>query len=521
MWVLLCLALSSAPSLTSELSWPLPHGKILTGGHADSRPDHFHGGVDLRTGPEPREVVAPTDGFVERIAVNPSGYGRTIYFRMSDDRTAVFGHLSRFVPPLEKILRDSQLVQGTYRVDFAPDSLSSAMHFRRGEILCYTGQTGMGPPHLHFEIREGAVQTDPLASFSPEDKQSPVVTSLRWIGASEYTPWSSGNPLALTKVSSTENRAPTVRTNEPVAFFIACYDPGPWGRNAVPARIRVEADGQTVFDVSPARIDLLGPRDIYEQLVYAEYVADRDVRRLFKSIPTPTPAQLPPGWISDAAPVRIIVTDRSGNEATVSLNVETTASSRLVSGKPYVSHQTSDFSLNSSDDASASWVSLTQSGENQVSISPPDVAFGDRLRLNYKLNGRSFENQYFYSVRSNGSRRSIWRIPESADTTVVSCYILKAGTYGVGFDATPPKLLLSSRNGRIHFKLTDEASDIDDTSIRCMVNGQIAIPEFEYEEDGGYIWTQSTLKRGKQQVDFTAADRAGNEKSWTVSVTIP
>ena len=102
----------------------------------------------------------------------------------------------------------------------------------------------------------------------------------------------------------------------------------------------------------------------------------------------------------------------------------------------------------------------------------------------------------------------------------MSCYVLRGGTYGIAEDATPPKLLLSGRGGKLTFTLTDDESSIDDSSVRCKVDGEVAIPEYEYEEDGGSIWTRSKLRAGEHRVEFEAANRAGLTKSWDVKVTV-
>ncbi|MDD5088591.1 MAG: M23 family metallopeptidase, partial [bacterium] len=149
--ILLCaMCLAAIPGdgrLAAEPLWPLPDSRTLTGGFADSRPDHFHGGVDLRTFGKALPVIAPTDGWIERFAVSPSGYGRSLYLRLADGKTAVFGHLSRFQPRLESMLRDSQLAVGTYRVDCLFEDSAESCGFRAGDTLALTGRSGIGPPH--------------------------------------------------------------------------------------------------------------------------------------------------------------------------------------------------------------------------------------------------------------------------------------------------------------------------------------------------------------------------------------
>lgn len=494
----------------SDYLWPLPDSRTLTGGFADSRTDHFHGGVDLRAR-TPLPVIAPTDGWVERISVNPAGYGLTLYYRLADGNTAVFGHLSRYEPELQALVRDSQLVAETYHVDFSFEEPAQAPSYRKGDILCFTGSSGRGPAHLHFEVRKGAVQLDPLMFYDPADRDKPVIVELRWVNWSEFSPTSSGRAIA-------KQVTPTINSNEPIALFVRTYDPGPWGRNAVPQTVRVFLDQQLIFEDRCAEIDLLGPQSIYEKLVYKDVKHnDRDVRRLFdwplRGLTEADP--LPSGWIENfRGDVRIEVEDRNGNISSYSVRVDV-GDSRP--DRPLPDRAVPlDFVL-TGDDASMSWADVAElSGE--IRINDEDFAFASKLRLTAHESYRP--GTYWYKRSGAAGKSALWRIP-SDDPDQLACYVLRGGIYGLAYDDTPPKLLLSGQHGKIKFTLTDDESSIDDSSVRCTVDGETAIPEFEYEEKGGVIWTRKSLTRGQHLVHFEAQNRAGLSRTWEVAVTVP
>jgi len=487
--------------------WPLPDSRTLTGGHADSRADHFHGGVDLRAR-SPLKVIAPTDGWIERIAINPAGYGRTLYFRLDDGRTAVFGHLSKYEPELQATVRDSQLAVGTYHIDVSYDEHNTPHRYHAGDVLCYTGSSGRGPAHLHFEIRDGGTQLDPLMFYSPADDQKPVITGLSWIRLSDDIPASGGKTLTLAA-------SPRVQSDEPVAFLVRAYDPGPWGRNAVPRFIRVYADEQLIFEDRSSEINLLGKQNIYEKLVYSEYSRnDRDVRRLFRwPNRNSDDDNLPAGWLGNfTGVVRIEVEDRNGNTASVRIPVQSGAR------RPF-SHMRESCEANgytlSGDSVALSWAELAPIG-NEIAVNDADFAFPAKLVLS---SDRSFETGLYFYKRSGATGKSpLWRIPGE---DIMSCYVLRGGTYGIATDDSPPRLTISGQSGSLRFTLNDDESSIDDSNVRCTVNGEVAIPEYEYEEDGGAIWTQKKLPSGKHQVVFTAANRAGVSKTWEFEVIIP
>src|SRR5213592_1204603 len=72
------------PPLFAPLSGtPLAKPLVFNGGFGDSRIGHFHAGFDLGTGRKVgRSVLAPGDGWIERVRSSGIGYGRSIYLRL-------------------------------------------------------------------------------------------------------------------------------------------------------------------------------------------------------------------------------------------------------------------------------------------------------------------------------------------------------------------------------------------------------------------------------------------------------
>jgi hypothetical protein len=522
-------SLAPADTHVGELLWPLPSSQVVTGGFADTRPDHFHGGVDLRARtPEP--VVAPTDGWVERFAVQPGGYGRALYFRLADGRTAVFGHLSCFAPPVEKALRDSELVTGTYRIDVSYSEPHDSLRFKRGDLLAFTGRTGSGPAHLHYEIREGAVQTDPLANYEPLDQDKPVIVGLWFTTASQYSPAGLGTRLEMASDSQpiwlTHSHQPIVE-NEPVAFCIQTYDPGPWGRNAVPSTLRIKHRGAVLYEAHPARIDLAEPKNFYWAIVWPMQLHGRkDIRRLFAPLPPARYRRTPDdnsGWIAGLRQdtLSIEVADRAGNITTALVPVTCGDFDSTQTPMPPTELSVGSFTVQSND-ATLSWTSLDSVAPREVELSPGELGFAKPCTLSYQLTASETSKGLFFYERSVAGRiKSIWRTVSLEGDSMMSCAILHSGTYGVALDTGAPSLQLSSRQGMIRFRVRDGYSGIDDGSIRCTVDGATAIAEYETDISGGFIWTQEPLKRGKHHVEFSAADRVGNLGQWTADVRIP
>lgn len=157
--ILFCVACWSVFSAAAQKIAPIDGELSLSGSFAEIRSAHFHGGVDFRTGGViGKPIRAVDDGYVSRVAVSPTGYGKAIYLTHPDGTMSVYAHLDSFDPLVAKIVRAEQYAQRSFKVDFVPvDTIS----FRKGEVIALSGNSGSsGGPHLHFEIRDAQNNLD-------------------------------------------------------------------------------------------------------------------------------------------------------------------------------------------------------------------------------------------------------------------------------------------------------------------------------------------------------------------------
>lgn len=174
-----------APDLPAFLAdsvhylWPTDASRYLSGTFAETRSAHLHTGIDIKTwGREGYKVFATRDGVLHRIQTGPGGYGNALYLRHDDGSYSVYAHLRNFIPSIEQVADSLRLPRFRHSLDAVVDTLG--LRFAQGDVIAFTGSTGVGPPHLHFEIRSAEqVPYNPLyARFPIQDTRDPRITMI-------------------------------------------------------------------------------------------------------------------------------------------------------------------------------------------------------------------------------------------------------------------------------------------------------------------------------------------------------
>ncbi len=176
---LFMLLLSPLLLRSESYLWPTDASHMMSSSFCEYRDRHFHAGIDIKTrGEEGFDVYAVESGYVSRILVSPYGYGKAVYLKLNDGNTVVYGHLSRFSQPLERYVEEKQQAMHQYRQDL--NFSSGTFQVDRGDLLGYTGSTGIGVPHLHFEVRDR--QDHPfnpfLLGYRVLDSRPPVIQAI-------------------------------------------------------------------------------------------------------------------------------------------------------------------------------------------------------------------------------------------------------------------------------------------------------------------------------------------------------
>ena len=177
--------------ITADSIWCLPIGTAkpeLSAGFGDIRPNHFHMGLDFRTdGKEGIPLYAIADGYISRIRISPSGYGRVIYIDHPNGLTSVYAHCSQFSERINSFVIPTQIQFEQNELDwkFSPNELP----VNKGEQIALSGNSGNSTgPHLHFELRDTKTEhaLNPLLhGFHVSDVAPPSLHGIRLLAIDE------------------------------------------------------------------------------------------------------------------------------------------------------------------------------------------------------------------------------------------------------------------------------------------------------------------------------------------------
>lgn len=176
------LAAMPAAAGPPTLRIPLPDQRGVSATFGEYREGHLHTGIDLRTGGiNGLPVVAAAGGRVVRMRSTRRGYGNVLYVEHDGGWVTVYAHLERFADgPLSGLLRDARARRGRY-----PDEIAVAGTIRvaAGEVIAYSGESGAGLPHLHFELRDPTGEpVNPLRYLAALlDQEAPRLRRVRWL----------------------------------------------------------------------------------------------------------------------------------------------------------------------------------------------------------------------------------------------------------------------------------------------------------------------------------------------------
>ena len=531
---------------------PMDIPLLLSGNFGELRNNHFHSGLDFKTqGRTGIPIKAVKSGFISRISVSPYGYGRATYIDHPDGTTSVYGHLDKFAPKFESVVRDSQYRKESFTVNlyFAKD----VFPVHQGELIAYSGNTGgSGGPHLHFEFRETASEKpiDPLPFFKDKikDTRAPDIQGIMLFPQKSkgvINGSTSNQSVALAKDKSGK---PIL--NKPITAWgdigigIKSYDRMNETSNIYGVNeIILKVDGTEIYHSVMNRFSFDDTRCLNS---FIDWISWKDDKSFYmKSFIEPgnyleifhSPFN---GIISvfeeRKYQVEYILKDVYGNTSTLSFNI--------IGKEDVISESTGDvfFAYNQDNSYKNLGVELDIPRKNlytdvfihvdtTYSDSPfaPLYAIRERVPLHsycpltLDITNDSYPDKEKYGVVSVWNNKVSW-IGGAYENQKIKTEIRELGDFTVMIDTVAPNIKPVNpekwvANKRFSFKITDDLSGV--AQWKGTIDGQFVLFEYDAKTNSlFYNFEPSRMRKGSQKLFLEVIDGIGNRAEFEQTIIL-
>lgn len=526
-------------------SQPLEIPMQLSGNFGELRPNHFHAGFDFKTNQkEGLNVHAAADGYISRIKVASSGYGKAIYITHPNGYTTVYGHLQKGFGAIQDKILELQYAAKSYEFEayFKPNDLP----ITKGQIIAISGNTGGSEgPHLHFEFRDSKTEKiiNPLFfGLDLKDTKSPVVSSLMVYPIdANSTANESKIPvnLSLSLQKDGTYLSEKVLANGKIGFGIIAADADDVSYNVNGVyKTQLISNGKIVFGFRFDEMLFEDARYVNAFIDYSRYKKTKQrIQKLFMKNKF--------NWSNNYENVnngiynvipnfngiqRIEVSDFSQNKTIINIPIEYSNKSAKILNPI----KTSDYLVKAKVDAIFE--------KDNFSISFPSGTFYEDFYLNLEVKNKILylhddtvpahlgftitvedpisseeEKKKMFIASLNGTKWSY--IPTKLVGNTFSCKSKTLGQFTLMKDTMVPKIKLDKiTEGSVNLTISDELSGIK--TYNGFINGEWVL--FEYESKLNkitHVFKDKLLLEGDNKLKVIVTDNVGNSAIFETQFT--
>ena len=516
-------------SFTPPFDFPI----VFSGNFGEIRANHFHGGLDFKTGGAiGKPVRALADGYISRIRVT-HGSGYVLDVTYDNGYSTINRHLSAFVGDIARRIEDLQYEKESWEVEITPDP--DEYPVKAGQIIALSGNTGYSfGPHLHLDMIETATDEyiDPLPFFmnKVKDKTAPRAEGIMLFP----------QPGKGVVEGKQTRRAFPAHPTKPITAWgligagIRAYDYMDGVQNKYGVKtVILEVDGEEVFRSTVDRFAYEENRYI-NSWTHGQYMKSfiepgNHLRMLHASNGNRGLVD-----INEERPYRFVYTlsDALGNTSKVCFTVQ--------------GQKTTIAPVEHREKYALKWDKVNYLQEPGLELVIPKGMLYDNVLLNYSvradsgdiaftyqlndtripmhdacdlrigLRRRPVEDMTKYYVAGVTARGGKYRIGGKYEDGVMKVRIRDLGTYTVAVDTVPPVITPVNqaqwgRTGKIIFKAKDKETGIN--TYRGTIDGKYALFGKPNSISGNLVCEldpKHVEKGGKHVVEMTVTDGCGN-----------
>ena len=517
------------PSFIPPFDFPI----TFSGNFGEIRANHFHGGLDFKTGGTiGKPVRALADGYISRIRVT-HGSGYVLDVAYDNGYSTINRHLSAFVGDVARRVEDLQYEKESWEVEITPEP--DEYPVKAGQIIALSGNTGYSfGPHLHLDMIETATDEyiDPLPFFmnKVKDKTAPRAEGIMLFP----------QPGKGVVEGKQTRRAFPAHPTKPITAWgligagIRAYDYMDGVQNKYGVKtVILEVDGEEVFRSTVDRFAYEENRYI-NSWTHGQYMKSfiepgNHLRMLHASNGNRGLVD-----INEERPYRFVYTlsDALGNTSKVCFAVQ--------------GQKTTIAPVEHREKYALKWDKVNYLQEPGLELVIPKGMLYDNVLLNYSvradsgdiaftyqlndtripmhdacdlrigLRRRPVEDMTKYYVAGVTARGGKYRIGGKYEDGVMKVRIRDLGTYTVAVDTVPPVITPVNqaqwgRTGKIIFKAKDKETGIN--TYRGTIDGKYALFGKPNSISGNLVCEldpKYVEKGGKHVVEMTVTDGCGN-----------
>ena len=520
-----------------EAQWvpPLDIPIQLSGTFGEFRSNHFHAGLDIRTqGRQGLKVKSVQNGWVNRISVSTTGYGKALYIQHYDGTTSVYAHLKKFAPKIEAYVKERQYQKESFTIDLFPKS--EVLKIEAGELVGFSGNTGGSyGPHLHFEVRNSSNQNpiNPMEyPLEIIDSQRPQIQNLYIYNG--IHPDSKKKEFPLVKKNDSVYTTAGIYTGGKISVGLRLFDRQDlsYSKNGI-YKAKVRLNGIPQFEMKMDEISFNDSKYINLLIDYKEYAQKkRRIQRFISHSEQKTTflegektngeMEISPG---KSYQIMIEVSDYVGNTSYVEAYITGTDPPLKFTEKLDSIDPSKDY-LFDFDDKSVYFPQNSfydaiplkvENAENELIVGENHYPLQKLFEIQFQIPDQdSLKNSQSFIAKLNSKGKPyFFSNQKKEDSWIGKSKIL--GRFTLSRDSVAPKIKplnfknkqwLSSFN-YLRVKLTDDYSGIK--SYRGEINGKWI--RFEYEPKNNtliYDFNDLSFKESLHQLTIEAEDRVGN-----------
>jgi len=519
-------------ALSQNCKSPIGSNIYLSGTFGELRNNHFHTGIDIKTkGKIGEKIFNVKDGFVSRIKISSSGYGKALYIEHNDGTTSVYAHLEKFNEEIEKYIKNLQYKKKTFQIDHYLNNKD--FFYNSGDLIAISGNTGSSAgPHLHFEIRDTETQKpiNPLScNIEIKDEIAPVIKKLK-----VYFLDLDSSTVLNCKKNNNYYIKEKIQTNGKIAFGVNCYDQHNGSRNINGVySIDLYCDNVKVYRFEANKLDFSKNRYINNHIDYYEKHVNRikfhkcyvDINNTLENYVD----LINRGIINseNKHEIRIEISDYNLNTSVLEFDIENSSNIKLIKKENEFKRKFYHDRANVINEKDFQLHMKKKSLYRDIDFDYQVIESENQNRKIYKCHYayEPLHKEFVISIKANKRDKNLYvakidngkliYIGNKIRGNFVSAKSKSFGEFCLAADSINPKIFLLNRknlelkkNSKISFKIKDNESGIK--NYEGKINDRWVLFEYDLKKNKIFHEIDSTYSV-PIKLDLTVTDNVGNK----------